>query len=104
MTLRRPTRASDGSDFEYRRTDYGVTPPVAPCSGFFALFMQGFSPHFVIPALVCERHNPQLHALYDIKNAIGKTPQRKAPRHRAPRRSEVWVLAQDLEGTLKFDL
>src|ERR1700681_1310702 len=54
-------------------------------------------------ALVYERHDPQLHALDNIKNAIGKTPERKAPRHVAPRRSEVWVLAQDLEGALKFD-
>jgi len=52
--------------------------------------------------LVCERHDPQLRALDNKKNAIGKTPERKAPRHVAPRRSEVWVLAQDLEGTLKF--
>src|ERR1700681_637486 len=54
-------------------------------------------------ALVHERHDPQLRALDNKKNAIGKTPERKAPRHVAPRRSEVWVLAQDLEGTLKFD-
>ena len=53
--------------------------------------------------LVCERHDPQLRALDNKKNAIGKTPERKTPRHVAPGRSEVWVLAQDLEGTLKFD-
>jgi hypothetical protein len=57
----------------------------------------------VSAALVCERHDPQLHPLDNLKNAIGKTPERKAPRHVAPRRSEVWALAQDLEGTLKFD-
>ena len=50
-----------------------------------------------------ERHDPQLRTLCNIKKAIGKTPERKAPRHVAPRRSEIWVLAQDFEGTLKFD-
>ena len=52
---------------------------------------------------MCERHHPQLRALDNKKNAIGKTPEWKAPCHVPPRRSEVRVLAQDLEGTLKFD-
>jgi hypothetical protein len=53
--------------------------------------------------LVHDRHDPQLRAVSNIKKVIGKTPERKAPRHIAPKRSEVWVFAQDLEGTLKFD-
>ena len=53
-------------------------------------------------ALVYERDDPQLNPLDNTENEIGKTPKRKAPRHRAPRRSEVWLLAQDLQGALEF--
>src|SRR6266536_2662787 len=51
---------------------------------------------------MCERDDPQLRALDQVKNAIGKTTNRKASRHRAPRRSEVWMFAQKLKGSLKF--
>ena len=53
-------------------------------------------------ALVYERDDPQFRPLDNTENEIGKPPKRKAPSHRAPRRSEVWLLAQDLEGTLEF--
>ena len=53
-------------------------------------------------ALVYERDDPQLHPLDNTENEIGKASQRKAPHHPAPRRSKVWSLAQDLEGTLEF--
>ena len=53
-------------------------------------------------ALVYERDNPQFHPLDNTENEIRKPPKRKAPHHPAPRRSKVWLLAQDLEGMLEF--